>query len=238
MRPLVAEPSLTPDQGYRIWAPSYSKYSNYIVYVERRHTEQRLLNLNISGDVLDVGCGTGLNIRVLSSNSARLYAIDPVYEMIKRAIQETDGIRVSCAIARGEEVPFPEDSFDVIICTLVVDHIQDIKRFISALSRVARPNARLFITDVNPSFELAGHLYAEFYDCEGRQHQIQVWPHMIPEVRKTLQKYGFTAPEISKVRVLESDTAYWPQLRSMVGYPLIIEYLSCRKPCGARSSAR
>ena len=221
---------MTPDQGYRIWAPSYSKCSNYIVYVERRHTEQRLPNLDISGDVLDVGCGTGLNIRLLSGKSARLYAIDPVYEMIKRAIQETDDIPVSFAIARGEEIPFPEESFDVIICTLVVDHIQDIERLIAALSRVSRPKAKLFITDVNASFEFAGRRCAEFYDCEGKQRQIQVWQHMIPEVHKTLLKYGFTAPEISKVSVLESDTEYWPQLRSMVGYPLIIEYLACRKP--------
>jgi SAM-dependent methyltransferase len=68
----------------------------------------RILDGLSSPRVLDAGAGTGIATRLLTQAGARVIAFDPNY-----AMAAASGRHVS-ALARAEEIPFPDSTFDVV----------------------------------------------------------------------------------------------------------------------------
>jgi ubiquinone/menaquinone biosynthesis C-methylase UbiE len=89
--------------------------------------------------VLDVGCGPGgltseLARRVGAENVA---AIDPAPQFAEACAQRHPGADVQVGVA--EELPWPGDSFDVALASLVVAFMQDADAGIREMARVTRP---------------------------------------------------------------------------------------------------
>ena len=92
--------------------------------------------------VLEVGCGEGkLATRLLRNASdlggapARYLATDVSLDTINRA--ELDP-RIETQVASIYELPFAADSFDVVVCCEVLEHLEDPARGLAQISRVAR----------------------------------------------------------------------------------------------------
>jgi ubiquinone/menaquinone biosynthesis C-methylase UbiE len=99
--------------------------------------------------ILDVGCGPGTILGQL----VRAYGVDGVgidaspkmIEAARRETPETDQFHV----ARAEELPFEDASFDAALARWVVHHI-DRPRAFGEILRVLRPGGRLVITTTDP----------------------------------------------------------------------------------------
>jgi len=109
--------------------------------------------------VLEVGSGAhGL---VFYFGAARAVGCDPLaahYAELFPAWQR----RVPTVAARGEELPFADASFDVVLCDNVVDHAEGPARIVSELARVLAPAGLLYFT-VNvhhPIYQLAASLHS------------------------------------------------------------------------------
>ncbi len=86
--------------------------------------------------VLDVGCGAGLYFPYLRS-ARRVVALDPSARMLASARSRTFP-GVSLVQARGEALPFPEGTFDVVFANHVLFFLQDVRRGIAEAHRVLR----------------------------------------------------------------------------------------------------
>ena len=88
---------------------------------------------------LDVGCGPGALAaelcRVLGSGA--IAAIDPSAPFVEACAQRLPGVDVRLATA--EELPFPDDSFDVTLSQLAVNFMSDPPAGVSEMRRVTRP---------------------------------------------------------------------------------------------------
>ncbi len=103
--------------------------------------------------VLDCGCGTGALIMLL----IRLYpdafytGIDITPAMIEIARQKTAGTDTGHIAFLAEdcepELPFPDASFDIIICCHSFHHFTEPQKFIMSASRVLTPGGRLILRD-------------------------------------------------------------------------------------------
>jgi SAM-dependent methyltransferase len=114
--------------------------------------------------VLDVGAGTGRGLSFFLGRGIDVRGVEPVPALIEQAIGRR-GIppeRIQCA--RGESLPFPDRSFDVVCATGVLHHVPDPDRVVREMTRVAR--RAVFLSDENrfgvgswPSKLLALSLY-------------------------------------------------------------------------------
>jgi len=102
--------------------------------------------------VLDVGCGTGLLLRLLASRLPRateLVGVDPAPHMVEVAQAAGAGdarIRVHRGVA--EELPFADASFDLVVSTTSFDHWADQRAGLRECARVLAPGGWLVLTDL------------------------------------------------------------------------------------------
>lgn len=113
-----------------------------------------LARLQAGEAVLDVGCGTGtlaLEASARVGAAGRVSGIDPGPQQIARARAKATRRRVPIDFQMGviEHLPFPDQSFDVVLSTLMMHHLpDDLKRQgLAEIRRVLKPEGRLVIAD-------------------------------------------------------------------------------------------
>jgi len=90
--------------------------------------------------VLEVGAGPGeMSARIAAELSAQVVAIDLSPRMVELARARD----VDARVADVEELPFDEESFDVVLAAWMLYHLRDLDRGLSEIARVLRPRGRL-----------------------------------------------------------------------------------------------
>jgi SAM-dependent methyltransferase len=116
----------------------------------RRVLHAALGKLALPGDaqVLDAGCGSGRTMDELHGyGKVRGFDLNPLGVEYARGRGHAD-VRV----ARIEDVPYPDESFDLVTCLDVVEHTPDDVRSLAELHRVTRPGGWLVATV--PAYQL------------------------------------------------------------------------------------
>lgn len=98
----------------------------------------------LTGRVLDVGSGTGLNFGYYQPEAA-VVGIEPDPYMLKRAQARADrlGRNVKLLAEGAEDLPFADGTFDAAVATLVFCTIPDLDCALRELRRVLRPGGQL-----------------------------------------------------------------------------------------------
>jgi SAM-dependent methyltransferase len=110
--------------------------------------------LSIGEDVLDVGCGAGMDSLIAAQMvgpTGSVTGIDMTPEMIakaRRSVAESGLGTVTIVEGSAERLPFADASFDVVISNGVIDLIPDKDAVFSEIARVLRPGGRIQLADV------------------------------------------------------------------------------------------
>ncbi len=106
------------------------------------------------GDViLDIGCGAGVDTilaAMLAGPTGRAVGMDIVPEMLQRArsnLGMTDVKNVTFTKTSGEDLPFEDGEFDVVISNGVINLIPDKAALLKEVMRVLKPGGRLMLAD-------------------------------------------------------------------------------------------
>jgi arsenite methyltransferase len=105
-------------------------------------------------DVLDVGCGAGMDSLVAAQMvgaTGSVTGIDMTPEMVAKArgsIAEMGLGNVKIVEGSAEHLPFEDASFDVVISNGVIDLVPDKDAVFSEITRVLRPGGRIQLADV------------------------------------------------------------------------------------------
>jgi ubiquinone/menaquinone biosynthesis C-methylase UbiE len=132
---------------YARLAPQYECRWSCYVRATTRETLARV-RINPADAVLDVGCGTGALLYQLSAShpQARLAGIDPSPEMLAIARERLPpGVELKQSWA--EDIPYPNDTFDVVVSCNVFHYIREPLVALKEMLRVVRPGGTLAISD-------------------------------------------------------------------------------------------
>ena len=115
---------------------------------------------DLQGDVLEIGCGTGLMFPHYKSG-VRLMATEPDEDFMRRAEEraKSSEAEVLFKVERGESLPFEDASFDAVVSATVLCSVQSVEQALSEVKRVLRPGGQFrLIEHVKSDRAVAGAL--------------------------------------------------------------------------------
>lgn len=136
----IVKPFYTSGEDYD-WtdAADHLRGLETIMHRLRERATVRLMRAHVRGPVLDLGCGSGLMLRHLPAGSV---GIDLNPRNVERARRYAPHMRLERADA--EALPFPDHSFQAVVCTEVLEHLVFPERAIAGVLRVLRPGGVFF----------------------------------------------------------------------------------------------
>ncbi|TSC88529.1 MAG: type 11 methyltransferase [Microgenomates group bacterium Gr01-1014_7] len=159
------------------------------------------LELKDGDKVLDLGCGDGYYSYLLSSFSPKITGIDNHVAAIESAKRQVRKKNVRFIIGDAEKLPFPENSFDKIVMSEIIEHVKDDIRVLKEARRVLKPGGILVLTTPNKNYPFLWdpinwflehlfnfHIKSGFFAGIWNQHVRLYKPE---EIGKKLEKVGF-----------------------------------------------
>jgi ubiquinone/menaquinone biosynthesis C-methylase UbiE len=152
------------------WAPFYDKAAFVLTLGQEKRIRQETVDfagIQPGHSVLDVGCGTGsLTLAARKAAGDGMVAgIDPSPEMIETARKKATGAGAGIDFREGviEDLPFPDETFDVVLSSLMLHHLpEEVKQQgLLEVLRVLKPGGRFLAVDLAaPGHSLLGHVTA------------------------------------------------------------------------------
>jgi len=128
-------------------------------YVWRAGQERRLAMLRraagdrIHGWVLENGCGVGMYVEKLTPLAGVVIGLE--YDFDRCVEAHTRALHITTAA--GENLPFPGDSFDLILSHEVIEHVRDDRVAIEEMVRTLKPGGRIVLFCPNRGYPYETH---------------------------------------------------------------------------------
>jgi malonyl-CoA O-methyltransferase len=142
--------------AYNNWSSSYDTDENLTRDLDQKVTREALANLHFKS-ILETGCGTGKNTSFLSQIGTQVHALDFSQGMIEKALQKVKAKNVRFSIADlTQRWPCEEAAYDLIVCNLVLEHIEDLSFIFSEADRVLEPGGKFLVHELHPFRQYEG----------------------------------------------------------------------------------
>jgi 2-polyprenyl-6-hydroxyphenyl methylase / 3-demethylubiquinone-9 3-methyltransferase len=103
---------------------------------------------------LEVGCGGGILCEEIARIGFITTGIDPAQQSVITASKHAseNGLKITYINGTGEKLPFPDNTCDIVLCCDVLEHVQDLPKVISEISRVLKPGGVFLYDTFNRTF--------------------------------------------------------------------------------------
>ncbi|GAA5217744.1 malonyl-ACP O-methyltransferase BioC [Corallincola platygyrae] len=98
------------------------------------------------GATLDLGCGTGLQLEALATQSDSVCAMDLSIDMLKFASRNIESQSVYWVRGDAEHLPFENNTFDTVFSNLMVQWCKNLDRVLAELYRVLKPGGKAVLS--------------------------------------------------------------------------------------------
>jgi demethylmenaquinone methyltransferase/2-methoxy-6-polyprenyl-1,4-benzoquinol methylase len=127
----------------------------------------KLLCIKDGDAALDVGTGTGVLIPLLTGYTGNVTAIDSAEKMIEAAKKKFGKTGVNFIHGNALDYPFPDASFDHIVCYSVFPHFDDKALAIARLAKILKPGGLLSVLHSSSKERINGiHAHARSMDIK------------------------------------------------------------------------
>ena len=199
--------------SYNSWSDSYDSMKNRTRDLEKEILKKTFLNLHY-GHILELGCGTGKNSAWLSEKADYVKAFDFSPEMIKKAKKKAISENVEFVeVDITEPWPVSEGWANLITCSLVLEHIQDLQFIFEEASRALKLNGMFYIAELHP-WKMYNGSQARF-ETESGIHRPLSFLHHISDYLKAAKKENFALIGLDE-HFDDREKDNFPRLVSMV----------------------
>jgi ubiquinone/menaquinone biosynthesis C-methylase UbiE len=175
--PRVPEPEVM-DDAREVEAYSSAAAQSYLEQIDNTFVEHavRLAKQRERGRALDIGTGPGqITIKLAGRLTLwKFIGIDRSPNMIAKARENLGAAgnhlagRVEFRVADGNHLPFPDATFDFVLCNSVLHHLAQPMQFLDEIARVAAPGAAILLRDLRRPGRLASPLHIRWH---GRHYE-------------------------------------------------------------------
>ena len=201
------------------------------------------ININPEGTMLDLGCGEGRHIFGVMEKFPDLKCIglDPHIESLDKAfeglkfLESISNTKTSFLSGSAYSLPFCDDSFDLVVCSEVLEHLHDYKYAIKEINRVLKPGGQ-FLASVPAEFpEKICWLLSEAYQNQPGGH-LRIFKKN--ELIKEIVEHNFSFESSQRFHSIHSAywwlrCLFWKSQESNIiikGYKKILERHILKKP--------
>lgn len=180
--PRIPEPEVMDECG-EVEAYSSGAAQSYLSEIDDTFVGHalRLVSARIAaglfGRALDVGTGPGQIVLKLAAHLPgwQLLGVDRSPNMIREAVaarRKEKGLpsrlsgsaaRVEFLVADASRLPFPDASFDLVLCNSVLHHLENPSQLLAQISRVAKPDAAILLRDLCRPSRIAYPFHSRWY---------------------------------------------------------------------------
>lgn len=187
--------------------------------------------------ILDAGCGNGRDFGLLLSHTNRIVGIDFSLEMVKGAKSKIDRLtnERKAAVLTGDvtRLPFRDNSFDLITCSEVLEHVPNWLQAVVEFQRVLKPGGDLIISTPN-KYSIYGLTRYTARLFIKSKHPYDDWKTYF-ELRDALVSRGFDVAAARGSCYLPGDISYYQPFKKVIthflGFARFLERtLSCIRP--------
>jgi len=146
-------------QGDKWWKPDFSLnliktlFNPFRVGYSKKIID--LLKIIPEGkSALEVGCGGGILTEEIACRRFHTTGIDPSVQSITTASEHSikSRLKINYMNGTGEALPFPDSMYDIVFCCDILEHVQDLPKVISEISRVLKPGGVFIYDTFNRTF--------------------------------------------------------------------------------------
>jgi malonyl-CoA O-methyltransferase len=204
-----------PDEiakAYNAWAYQYDTNSNATRDLNAEVLRRQPFDPT-SQQVLEIGCGTGLNTIWLADRVRCVVGMDISAGMLNRAHSRLQGFN-AYVLQVDVTKPWPlSHAFDAIVANLVLEHVYNLGHVFREAYRVLQPSGLLYISELHPYKQIQG-TQARYRDAEtGQDVLVPAFCHSVSEYANEGIEAGFTLRRMGEWQH-ESDTT--PRLLTLL----------------------
>lgn len=180
---------------YDEWSATYDAVANPTRDLEKRACES-LLGQHSFERVLELGGGTGKNTGWLASRAREVVSVDLSPEMQAIAREKVSAANVEFRIGDVTEPWIFGNGFDLITCSLILEHVEDLRHILSEAANALVPGGRFYICELHPFKQYSGSK-ARFESEEGLR-VVECFTHHISDYTNAALISGFAIERIDE----------------------------------------
>jgi ubiquinone/menaquinone biosynthesis C-methylase UbiE len=141
-------------------------------------------------NVLEVGCGHGHVLDVILKKNAKVIGVDINFNSLMISNKRLDGKDVSLIQSNAHNLPFKDKTFNVLICSEVLEHLPNLEEVLKEFKRVIKPNGKIIITVPNdPLMRIARLIYWPFLEYKSLVAETHIHNFTKNSLKKLLARY-------------------------------------------------
>jgi len=200
-------------QAYNAWANTYDDAPNKTRDLEAIALRSMLAPVPFQR-VLETGCGTGKNTEWLLLRAQHITAADFSTEMLEKAKAKITSEKVDFVqMDLTQEWPCEAASFDLMVCSLVLEHLENLDFICQQANKVLQPGGLFYIGEYHPFKQYLGKK-ARFDTGDGI-FELTTYTHHISEFVRAATAHHFQCIALNEW-FDGGDTSEIPRILSII----------------------
>jgi len=207
--------------GYAEWVDTYEQTVQDAMDIELL---ERLEEVDWAAEVADLGCGTGRTGAWLAGRGAiAIDGVDVTPEMLARARER--GVYRELVEADVAHTGLASDAYDLVVTSLVDEHLADLRPLYAEAARVAKPDGTYVIVGYHPHFIMSSGMPTHYDSASGEPVAIETHVHLFSDHVRAARGAGWTLVESQERVIDDAWIALKPKWERQRGTPIAFAFV-------------